>query len=50
MFKGSLPEAVSHADGICLNSTVWLDDQLLLKEGKVVHPELVDLAIKMGKQ
>jgi 2,5-dihydroxypyridine 5,6-dioxygenase len=49
MFKGSLPEAVSHADGICLNSTVWLDGELLTKEGKVVHPELVDLAKAMGK-
>lgn len=49
MFEGSLPEAVSHADGICLNSTVWLDDTLLTKEGKVVHPELVDIAKAMGK-
>jgi 2,5-dihydroxypyridine 5,6-dioxygenase len=49
MFEGSLPEAVSHADGICLNSTVWLDEKLLIKEGKVVHPELVDIAKAMGK-
>ncbi|KKK91381.1 hypothetical protein LCGC14_2713530, partial [marine sediment metagenome] len=35
MFEGSLPEAVSHADGICLNSTVWLDEELLVKEGTV---------------
>jgi len=49
MFEGSLPEACSHADGICLNSTVWLDDTLLTKEGKVVHPELVDIAKAMGK-
>jgi 2,5-dihydroxypyridine 5,6-dioxygenase len=49
MFEGNLPEAVSHADGICLNSTVWLDDTLLTKEGKVVHPELVDTAKAMGK-
>jgi len=49
MFEGSLPEAVSHADGICLNSTVWLDDEFLIKEGKVVHPELVDIAKAMGK-
>lgn len=48
-FKGKLGEAVSHADGICLNSTVWLDDKLLLDEGKVVHPELVNLARAMGK-
>ena len=49
MFEGALPEAVSHGDGICLRSTVWLDDVLLLEEGSIVHPELVDLARKMGK-
>ncbi len=49
MFKGKLPAAVSHADGICLDSTVWLDNTLLLKEGKVVHPELTELATAMGK-
>jgi 2,5-dihydroxypyridine 5,6-dioxygenase len=49
MFEGSLPEAISHADGICLNSTVRVDDTLLLEEGKVVHPELVELAKEMGK-
>lgn len=49
MFEGNLPEAVSHADGICLNSTVWVDDALLLEEGKVVHPELVETAKAMGK-
>ncbi len=49
MFKGKLGEAVSHADGICLNSTVWLDDELLMEEGYVVHPELAELARAMGK-
>ncbi|MGB9792193.1 MAG: leucyl aminopeptidase [Thermacetogeniaceae bacterium] len=49
MFQGNLGEAVTHADGICLNSTVWVDDELLMEEGKVVHPELVDLARAMGK-
>jgi len=49
MFEGNLPEAVSHADGICLNSTVSVDDALLLEDGKVVHPELVDIAKAMGK-
>ncbi|MBW2064342.1 MAG: hypothetical protein JRJ03_05355 [Deltaproteobacteria bacterium] len=48
-FKGNLPQAISHGDGICLNSTVWLDDTLLLKEGKVVHPELVEISKAMGK-
>jgi leucyl aminopeptidase (aminopeptidase T) len=49
MFEGNLPEAVSHADGICLNSTVWLDEELLVEVGKVVHPELADIAEAMGK-
>jgi leucyl aminopeptidase (aminopeptidase T) len=49
MFKGKLPEAMSHADGICLDSTVWLDRTLLLQDGKVVHPELSELARRMSK-
>jgi hypothetical protein len=49
MFEAALPEAVSHADGICLNSTVWVDKALLLEEGIVVHPELVEIAKAMGK-
>ncbi len=49
MFEGSLGDAISHADGICLNSTVLLDDELLTKEGKVVHPELVEIAKAIGK-
>ncbi len=35
-------EAPSHTDGICLNSTVWLDDEKLLEKGSIVHPELKD--------
>jgi 2,5-dihydroxypyridine 5,6-dioxygenase len=49
MFDGALPEAISHADGICLNSTVWLDGSLLVKDGKVVNPGLRELASSMGK-
>ena len=49
MFEGNLPEAVSHADGICLNSTVWLDETLMVEEGNVVHPELVDIAKAMDR-
>lgn len=33
-------DAPSHTDGICLNSTVWLDDTKLLDRGSIVHPEL----------
>lgn len=50
MFEGNLPEAASHADGICLDSTVWLDNQLLLQEGNVVHPEFVEIARAIGNE
>ena len=33
-------DAVSHSDGICLNSTVWLDDQCIMREGVIVDEEL----------
>jgi Leucyl aminopeptidase (aminopeptidase T) len=49
MFGGGLGDAATHADGICLNSTVWLGEDLLTDEGKVVHPELVDIVIAIGK-
>lgn len=47
---GGIP-AASHSDGICLNSTVYLDGKLILKEGQVVGPneEIVRLARKLGK-
>ncbi len=41
--------AVSHTDGICLNSSVWLDGVQLLDEGVVVHEELKELADKLTK-
>lgn len=37
-------QAKSHMDGICLNSSVWLDGVQILHEGVVVHPELKYLA------
>lgn len=34
----------SHCDGICMNSSVWLDGEQLLDKGKIVnHPELEKL-------
>ncbi|MFW6083487.1 MAG: aminopeptidase [Thermoplasmatota archaeon] len=33
-------DAPSHTDGICLDSSVWLDGEQLLDKGSVVHPEL----------
>jgi len=49
MFQAKGIKAVSHFDGICLNSSVWLDEVQLLNEGVVVHPELVPIAKKLGK-
>ena len=49
VFGGSLGDAVSHGDGVCLNSSVWLDGTQILDEGKVVDPRLAQLAKKLGK-
>jgi leucyl aminopeptidase (aminopeptidase T) len=48
-FKGRAGSAISHMDGICLDSSVWLDGKLIMEKGKLVHPELADLAKKIGK-
>jgi len=42
-------KAASHTDGICLNSSVQLDDVQLTDKGKLVHPELIGLAKKLEK-
>jgi len=42
-------QAASHTDGICLNCSVWLDGEQITDKGKVIHPELVELAKKLGK-
>lgn len=49
MFKGAFGEAASHADGICLNSSVWMDGKLIMDEGKLVTPKLIELAKACGK-
>lgn len=41
--------AASHSDGICLNTSVWLDDAQLLDKGKVVHSDVIDIAEKLGR-
>ena len=48
-FQAGGKPAVSHLDGICLNSSVWQDGVQVLDEGRVVHPQLVDLAPRLGK-
>jgi len=46
--KGIL--APSHTDGICLNTSVWLDDKQITDKGRVVDPELAKLAKQLGKE
>jgi len=41
--------AASHSDGICLNTSVWLDGVQITDKGKVVHKDLVEIAKKLGK-
>jgi len=41
--------APSHSDGICLNTSVWLDGKQIMDEGKMIEPELIELARKLGK-
>lgn len=41
--------AASHSDGIVLNSSVWLDGVQVLDEGKVVHPDLIEMAQRLAK-
>ena len=42
-FRGRIGTASSHSDGNCLNPEVYVDDECLLRNGRFVHPELVDL-------
>jgi leucyl aminopeptidase (aminopeptidase T) len=50
MLTGGEPiPAPSHTDGICLNTSVWLDGKQIFDKGRVVHPELSKLAKKLGK-
>lgn len=41
--------APSHTDGICLNTSVWLDGKQIMEKGKVLEPGLIKLAKKLGK-
>lgn len=39
--------AASHVDGICLNTSTWLNDRPLTKEGVVVDERLADLTARL---
>ena len=46
---GGVP-AASHTDGICLNSSVWIDDMQIMDKGNVIYPpELAKLARELKK-
>ncbi len=42
-FKGKAGSAKSHTDGICLNASVWFDNQEVLEEGSFIHRDLKEL-------
>lgn len=46
MFEAALGDAASHADGICLDSTVYMDGEKIIEDGTPVSSELADLAKK----
>ena len=41
--------APAHANGVCLNASIWLDSKLFLEKGKILDPKLNELARKLGK-
>jgi len=41
--------APSHTDGICLDTSIWLDGKQLTNEGKVVETKLIEFAKKLGE-
>jgi len=46
------PEGIkgaSHTDGICLNTSVWLDGKQITDKGKVLDPKLASLVKQLGK-
>lgn len=40
----------SHSDGICLNSSMWLDNIQILEEGRFIEAKLKEIAKKLGKE
>lgn len=50
MLTGGEPiPAPSHSDGICLDTSVWLDGKQIMDKGRFIEPELAELAKKLGK-
>jgi len=42
-------DAPGHCDAICLNTSVYLDGKLFMKDSKFLIPELAEMAKKLGK-
>jgi len=41
--------AKSHCDGICLNSSIWIDNEKIMDKGIIIHSGLKKLAEKLRK-
>lgn len=42
-------DAKSHCDGICLNSSIWLDGKQIMDNGVIIEPSLIKLAEDIKK-
>lgn len=42
-------DAPSHCDGVCLNSSVWLDGKQIMDEGRFVDADLLKMVQALGK-
>jgi leucyl aminopeptidase (aminopeptidase T) len=43
-------DAPSHCDGLCMNSSVWLDGEQIMDQGKFVEPRLKEMARSLGRE
>ena len=46
--KDEPQNAVTHVDCTQLNCSVWLDEEQIMKDGKLIHSELKAIAKKLG--
>jgi leucyl aminopeptidase (aminopeptidase T) len=43
-------DAPSHCDGLCMNSSVWLDGEQIMDHGKFIEARLGDMARTLGRE